>query len=187
MPAPHHYAHAYSYPPRHPHYATAWPAILADTRRIIDWMSAAGIELSGPNGNRPLIDARHGIAFTGDPRRHGTADQFTLSPPRTPASPRRRDRIRGICTTRRLPYDLAVAAVLLRLRRRLPGLVTVTSNGRWDSEWAYGAADTTADGTAADSADGASGGCPIGARALIDALFDTTYRYSPLTRGRHIY
>jgi hypothetical protein len=41
------------------------------------------------------------------------------------------------CKTAHKPYDLAVGLVLLLVLHHAPEIVSVSSDGRWDSEWVY--------------------------------------------------
>jgi len=157
----------WAYQPSHPAYRTAWPTIVADTRRIIDHVHATGIVLAGPDGLRePVCDPHEDIAFNGDATRslHGDPCQLLAPLPRHP---------RGIptavasCATGRRPYDLGVAAVLLRCVLLVPEAFAVASDGRWEAEWAHGAHQPLS-------------GPRTGARQLLADLFDLDPTDSPL-------
>ena len=61
------YTHYWSVQRSHPDYATAWPTLIDDTRRIIDAVRATGVVIAGPDGyRRPILDPAHGIALNGD-------------------------------------------------------------------------------------------------------------------------
>ncbi len=93
-------------PLAHPDYATAWPGIIDDTRRIIDVVRASGVVIAGPDGyRRPVLDPVEGIAFNGDATTDLDYETFLLTPP----LPADRARTVGVCKTGRKPYDLAVA------------------------------------------------------------------------------
>ncbi len=133
------YTNYWAYQPSHPAYGAAWPAIVQDTRRILDQIRATGIVLAGPDGLRaPVVDLEEGIAFNGDATRSLHGDAFQLFAP-LPRHPRGIPTATAHCTTRRLPYDLAVAAVLLRVALLVPDAFAVQSGGRWEAEWACGA------------------------------------------------
>jgi len=154
------YSHYWSIPLAHPDYATAWPAIIDDTRRIIDVVRAAGVVIAGPDGyRRPVLDPVEGIAFNGDATTDLDYETFLLTPP-VPAD---QTRTVGVCKTGRKPYDLAVAAVLLRCRLRLPGVFLLRSDGAWEQEWARGVI------PGVPAIPGAASG--VGARRLVADLF----------------
>jgi hypothetical protein len=170
------YAHAYTSRPHHPGYAAAWPQLLSDIDRILDRVRAAGIGVTGPVGGRPLVDPYRGVAFDGDASRNLAHDTFALAGPWTPTTTKRGRQQRAICATNRLPYDLAVCAVLLHCLVLLPGLIQVTSNGRWEREWAYGAAPSD---PLSDTG--------FGARTVISELFATEFPMNLLNPGQRIY
>lgn len=153
-------------PAGHSRYRRAWPAILADTRRIIDAVRTAGVAIAGPDGRRsPILDPTHGVGFNGDAYTDLDGDPFTLLAPTPPTElpvP-----ATASCRTGRKPYDLAVAAVLLRCHLLLPDLFTIGSDGRWDVEWAHGPLPTRVAST-------------LSARQLVASLFDTTATADPL-------
>jgi len=128
------YTHYWDAPTAHPDYAAAWPAIITDTRTIITAVRAAGIVIAGPDGRRrPQLDVE-GIAFNGDATSDLDYESFILAPP-GPAP-----RVgHPFCKTDRRPYDLAVAAVLLRCHLVLPDTFRIWSDGGWDREWRHGA------------------------------------------------
>jgi hypothetical protein len=166
------YTHYWNTAHTHPAYATTWPAIIEDTRRIINAVRATGVVIAGPHGyRRPLLHPGDGIAFNGDATTDLDYGPFTLSPP----LPAERRRTVEFCKTGRRPYDLAVAAVLLHCQLLLPDVFHVRSDGAWDVEWACGVA----------TAGGAVG---IGARRLVADLFgevpDTDPVHSTLLPGR---
>ena len=168
------YTHHWVYQPGHPRYHQVWPTILEDSRRIIEQVRHAGIVIAGPDGyRRPALDPADGIGFNGDATSDLDGNPFQLLAP-LPTHPRGIPTARTSCTTRRKPYDLAVAAVLLRCRILLPDVFHIRSDGVWDIEWACGA--TTA-----------SGGTGIGARRLVADLFgevpDTDPVHSTLLPG----
>jgi hypothetical protein len=161
------YTHRWAYQPAHPAYHAAWPAILDDTGRILDHVAATGIIVAGPHGcGAPVIDASEGIAFNGDATCGLHGDPFTLLPP-MPRHPRGIPTATAFCATGRRPYDVAVAAVLLRLALLVPDAFAVSSDGAWDLEWAHGAQLPLAP-------------TGRGARALIVDLFDLDPPDSPL-------
>jgi hypothetical protein len=168
------YTHYSAYLPSHPHYIQAWPTILDNTRRIIAQVRHAGIVIAGPDGyRRPILDPADGIGFNEDATSDLDGAPFQLLAP-LPAHPHGIPAAGASCTTRRKPYDLAVAAVLLRCRLLLPEVFWIRSDGAWEVEWARGA-----------SCAGGSAG--IGARRLVADLFgevpDTDVVHSALPGG----
>lgn len=125
--------------------------------------------IAGYDGwRRPTLHVEgHGIAFNGDASTDLDADAFTLTPP-LPIAPQAR--AVNVCKTNRKPYDVAVAAVLLRCTVLLPDVFLIRSDGAWDAEWAHGAAQ--GNGPALPSA-----------RNLVGALFGPVPATSPFTVG----
>ena len=78
------------------------------------------------------------------------------------------------CKTGRRPYDLAVAAVLLRCRLLLPGVFLIGSDGDWEREWLTGAIPDLAGRTAG-----------LGARRLLAGLFDDVPQDNPFGPSRN--
>ena len=134
------YTHSWCVPVAHRDYLAGWPTIVEDTRRIIDAVRDHGIVIAGSDGwRRPTLDTDgHGIAFNGDASTDLDADTFRLTPPMPVMAPLQRPV--SFCKTNRKPYDLAVAAVLLRCTLLLPDVFLIRSDGAWDGEWAHGAA-----------------------------------------------
>jgi hypothetical protein len=133
------YAHYWAYQPTHPDYAAARPTILADTRSIITRITQAGIVVVGPHGTgEPVLDQVDGIAFNGDAHHDRHAETFGLLAP-LPPHPAGIPTATAFRKTDREPYDLAVAAVLLRCRVLLPDIFSIASDGAWEREWAGGA------------------------------------------------
>jgi hypothetical protein len=134
------YSHYWTVPRAHRDYVAAWPSILDDTRRIIDAVRQHGVVIAGYDGlRRPALHADgHGIAFNGDASTDLDAQPFNLTPP-LPIAPTYGQPF-SLCKTNRKPYDVAVAAVLLRCALLLPDVFLIRSDGAWDQEWAHGAA-----------------------------------------------
>lgn len=160
------YSHYWTVPRADRDYVAAWPTILDDTRRIIDAVRAHGVVIAGYDGwRRPTLHADgHGIAFNGDASTDLDADAFTVAPP-LPLAPAH-VRPLNVCKTNRKPYDVAVAAVLLRCTLLLPDVFLIRSDGTWDGEWAHGA--TRGTGPALPSA-----------RDIVGALFGPALTTSP--------
>ena len=115
------YTHYWSVQRSHPNYATAWPTLIDDTRRIIDAVRATGVVIAGPDGyRRPILDPAKGIALNGDATTDLDYEALVLQPP-SPA----RGYMWAFCKTGRRPYDLAVAAILLRARLLLPNVFLI--------------------------------------------------------------
>jgi hypothetical protein len=166
------YTHYWSLPPGDPRYAMVWPVIVEDTRRIVDAVRDLGVVIAGPDGHRrPVLAVSAGIAFNGDATTDLDYETFAVAAPGFGGPPRAE-----FCKTGRRPYDLAVAAVLLRCRLMLPGVFLIGSDGDWDREWLTGVADVA--GPAAG----------IGARRLLADLFGDIPRDNPFrptgTAGR---
>lgn len=161
------YRHRWVYRPIDQPWAQAWPQVLTDTARILARTIELGISVCGPDGHgTPLLDPYRGVAFTGADG--GPAEPLRLAAPRrnphpspcgvpAPAT--------GTCQTGRRPYDIAVAAVLLRCHLLLGDEFLLSSDGDWDLEWLVGA----------------RVGQP-GARPLVAALFGDVPIRSPLGR-----
>ena len=104
------YTHYWSVPPGDPRYAARWPGIVEDTRRIVAAVRDLGVVIAGPDGyRRPVLDVSKGIGFNGDATTDLDYETFALAAPGF-GGPARAE----FCKTGRRPYDLAVAAVLLR-------------------------------------------------------------------------
>lgn len=161
------YSHSWVYQPIDQPWAAVWPQILTDTARILARTIELGIPVCGPDGcGTPVIDLHHGIAFNGAGAARAEALRLAAphrnphpSPCGIPAP------ATGYCPTGRNPYDVAVAAVLLRCHLLLGDDFLLSSDGDWDLEWAFGVRI----------------GQP-GARHLVTALFGTTPAQSPLHR-----
>lgn len=159
------YTHYWSVQRSHPDYATAWLTIIDDTRRIIDAVRATGVVIAGPDGyRRPVLDPAEGIAFNGDATTDLDYEALVLRPPSLALG-----YTRAFCKTGRRPYDLAVAAVLLRARLLLPDVFLIRSDGGWDGEWAHGVL---------PGVPGA--GTTVAPRQLVAALFGPVPPASPL-------
>jgi hypothetical protein len=159
------YTHYWSVQRSHPDYAAAWSRILDDTARIIDAVRGTGVVIAGPDGQQePILDPADGIAFNGDATTGLDYETFFLPPPAPVAG-----YAWAFCKTDRCPYDLAVAAVLLRCRLLLPEVFLIASDGSWDTEWLRGVLPGVPDP-----------GYGIGARHLVRDLFGTVPDTSPL-------
>ncbi|AEV84409.1 hypothetical protein ACWT_3386 [Actinoplanes sp. SE50] len=131
------YLHYWSLLLNDPAYQAAWPQLVNDTVRIVDAVRRAGIDLAGPLGdNRPILDATGDLTFNGDRVAGHAADTFTLRRPQNGGD--RPQWIAGYCDTKRFPYDLAVAATLLRCHLLVPTALTLSSDGSWERQWKYG-------------------------------------------------
>jgi hypothetical protein len=162
------YSHYWSVPPGDPRYAAKWPGIVEDTRRIVAAVRDMGVVIAGPDGRRrPVLDPAGGIAFNGDATTDLDYETFALAAPGFGGPPRPE-----FCKTGRRPYDLAVAAVLLRCHLLLPGVFLIGSDGDWEREWWGGAIPDTAGPTAG-----------IGARRLLADLFGEVRQDTPFHRA----
>jgi len=132
------YTHYYSFVPASPEFRSAFPQLLADTRQILDDLTAKGVPTAGPMGDgQPMLTANV-IAFNGV----GPEDDyesFALETGQDPSiarhAPDGQTFVWTFCKTARRPYDLAVAAVLLRAKQLAPRHVALSSDGRWNDEW----------------------------------------------------
>lgn len=125
------YTHYFDYEPTDPRFRRAWPQMVADTRKIVARVHDAGIVLHGPFGTGPpVVAVDQAIAFNGDETQELNCENFILTPKdATPFSQQ------IFCKTGRLPYDLAVMAVLLRCHLLAPDAFSFHSDGRWDEDW----------------------------------------------------
>jgi hypothetical protein len=164
------YTHYWAYRPDHPAYRQEWPAIVDAAGRIAAHLRQAGITIAGPAGHgQPRLDLASGVSFNGDAAAELDCEPFTLAPPQetTDAS----QAVSTFCKTNRLPYDVAVAGLLLFCQQLVPQVFTIASDGEWDREWANGAG-----GWQPDPAD-----TELSARGLVAELFDIRPQASPLS------
>lgn len=127
------YTHTWSYVPDDTRFVSTFPRIRDDAAIILKHLAATGFELAGPNGDGGEPIARQRLQAD-------SGSWFSWA----------------FCKTNRLPYDLAVMAVLLRTHQLVPELLALGSTGSWDQEWRP-------------------------ARDLLDGLFDAVTSQSPLT------
>ena len=121
------YTHSWRLPPDNPAYRAAWPSIVRDTTIIVNQVTQT-VPLAGPDRNGlPVVDAISGIQFNGAGK--SGCDSFLLAPP----GAHRRHWF--YCATRRLPYDLAVTATLLRCHQLTPDIFAIGSSGSWHRDW----------------------------------------------------
>ena len=128
------YTHHFAYLPHSLQLRRAWPLLRLDTARILSEARRSGVFVAGVLGDEePLLDEQV-IAFNG--RGNQQRDMFVLS--RTALTNRSRWGRRymlAACETGRRPYDLAVAAVLLRTWQLAPKAISLGSDGTWDEDW----------------------------------------------------
>ncbi len=148
------YSHYWGYDPIDPSFLAAWPQMVADARVIADYVrSELAITLAdGLGGGEPQIDER-AICLNGS-RREGLHYQtFAIWPEPWKVwaesareghrgwakSERLHYRQRGLvewfCKTARQPYDIAVAAILLRCQHLAPDAFAIDSDGSWEVDW----------------------------------------------------
>ena len=160
------YSHRYAYLPAHPAWVQAWPRILDDARAIVEQVRRSGVVIAGPDGlRRPVFDPAFGLDFNGDATTDLAGDTFTIMAPlftHPTVSAQAR------CHTSAKPYDLAVAAVLLRCVQLVADVFVLDSDGGWDSDWATGHQPTSA-------------GVLASPRTLVGMLFDPYPDTSPFT------
>jgi hypothetical protein len=98
----------------------------------------SGITIAGPTGHgQPQLDLTGGIGFNGNAAVELDGETFTLTPPQDATE--LPQVVSTFCKTNRLPYDVAVAGLLLFCQQLLPAVFTLASDGEWDREWAHGA------------------------------------------------
>jgi hypothetical protein len=130
------YTHRYAYLPADPRWVQAWPQILANTRTIVEHVRRTGVVIAGPDGlRRPVFDPAFGVEFNGDATTDLAGDTFTMM---APLFTRRTVSAQAACATGGKPYDLAVAAVLLRCHQLVPDVFVLDSDGGWDTDWLTG-------------------------------------------------
>ena len=122
----------------HPEFRAAWPQLVADARLIVDEVSARGISIRGGAGvGDPIVSVQYAeesvdgevsifergaIWFNGDREARGGLRDL-----RHPAIKHPNE---GMFTkTEELPYDLAVAAVMVRAKALAPAAVRLVPPG----------------------------------------------------------
>lgn len=166
------YTHYWAYQPDHPAYRQAWPAIVDAAGRIVARVRRAGITIAGPAGHgQPQLDLAGGVGFNGDAAVALDGETFTLMPPQDAAG--LPQVISTFCKTNRLPYDVAVAGLLLLCQQLLPQIFTIASDGEWDREWAHGAGCWQPNPTRAE----------LSARGAVAELFGVCPQASPLRQA----
>jgi len=181
------YAHSFRYAPTAATFRRMWPRMVADAARIVGYLESFNVALRSRTGySAPEFD-RSGdgvIAFNGSARRGEHQQPFVLRPM---VPDRRRDPlvasrfstdgfVTGHCDTDRAPYDVAVAAVLLRCHQLAPTVFTIASVGDWDREWLHGAVVWSTDLVPPPGRRIA-----LAARVVIADLFDVVPRRCPFT------
>lgn len=148
------YTHYFAYDPNARAYVEAWPQMGQDARRIVDHVRELGIAIG------PGIDDYEGHTEPECNERWiwlngvGEAEHETLLiyGPGREALDAIEDAKRwsgragflwAFCKTARKPYDLAVAAILLRLHQLAPEAFVIASDGDWQHEWLHGASERT--------------------------------------------
>lgn len=139
------YTQYFSYRPDDPQWRAAWPELLGDTRRIIDWCAQEGIVVAGGLGEGDPQIGPDAISLNGAGD-EGVETLYIAGPDEVQELERsrgmhHRDYVFGYCKTNRMPYDSAAAAVLLRAAQLAPESFLVGSDGLWEEEWCDGAGD----------------------------------------------
>lgn len=144
----------------------AYPALVADTERIIAAVEDLGISICGPSGDHDPVLASWEIAFNGTSTNDRWHESFrwpsdpvdklrtevlirtmegdTTDDPYVGSLCDEMDRLmRGgrdfsSCKTARKSYDLAVCAVLIRAKVHYGDAVWISSDGTWEGEWCAG-------------------------------------------------
>jgi hypothetical protein len=121
----------------HPEFEAIWPQLVADARRIVEELSARGIAVRGGLGTGdPIVtteraeDSMDGLSYVfergaiwinGDADAEEDCETFVIAPGvHEPAE-------WFFTKTGRLPYDVAVAAILIRAKLLAPSAVEVPS------------------------------------------------------------
>jgi hypothetical protein len=188
------YTHSWEVDPKHPQFLTTWPQILTDAERIAAHAQSLGIKLAdGMGKGAPVIDSA-GVYLNGPSDGDLDGDTFSFDPePWLRWSDARRDgehvwadgreqsyKSSGFdarfCKTKRLPYDVAVCAILLRARFLAPAAVFICSGGSWQQEWRHGA----------EYIGGATDGCGPSARDVVEELFAQRETKDPLGARRDL-
>lgn len=103
-----------------------WRNITADAHKAMGFCLMDGIELAEDYDNPSTLIVDMGeIRFNGFGEEGHETFQVT----------RHHNRGFNFCKTARKPYDLAVCLVLLICNHRAPGVLSIGSDGDWDSEW----------------------------------------------------
>ena len=90
------------------------------------------VALRGPDGTGDPIVAPTRIAFNGEASRNGAADPFAFAQDARTENrePDSDERVRVVCDTALLPYDLAVCASLLVAKYHLGDALVLRSDGK---------------------------------------------------------
>jgi hypothetical protein len=152
--------------------------MVTDAGSIVQHIADLGIPLAGMYGNGKPKITQQGIELNGAGDDAHEALVILPRPP-TPAEDSWQARryaeqrfVWAFCKTVRKPYDVAVAAVLLRCHQLAPNAFVIGSDGFWDEEWRHGALPW---GPAAG----------LSARGIVEALFGPhpTTELSPISRS----
>jgi hypothetical protein len=144
------YTNFYAYDPNASAYIKAWPQMGQDAQTIVERVQELGIAI-GPGvpdyqgHTEPECNERwiwlNGVG-------EGVHDTLLIYGPGREALEAiedaerwfgRADFLRAFCKTARMPYDTAVAAILLRCHELAPEAFVIASDGNWDREWRNGA------------------------------------------------
>ena len=102
-----------------------WRQIKAATSTILDWCQDKGVEFQFQNdGPEPEIVQDQYIVFNGGVNE--SHETFVL---------RKQPLGFAFCKTARRPYDLAVGLVLVAVAQIAPGVLDISSDGSWGSDW----------------------------------------------------
>ncbi len=137
------YSHYFAYDPTASSFVAAWPQMISDAR-LIAWFVQSSLDIPLANGEgdgEPELSDRR--MWLNGPRLQGEAHEpFSIdpSPPNlTGQDPECSRFAHGFCKTARMPYDIAVASILLRCHHLAPDAFLVASDGDWRREWQHGA------------------------------------------------
>lgn len=130
------YTHYWAYDPKSEAFRANFSRLVQDARRIVDWARDTGIEIVGAMGEpdtNPILSESM-ISLNGSGTDSHETFHIALDP-----TPRELFRgspyARSFCKTARKPYDVVVAAILLRARQTMAPAFVIGSDGRWDHEW----------------------------------------------------
>jgi hypothetical protein len=111
-----------------------WESLCLDAFKAIDHCADLKIPLVFEcDDPKPPLISDDAIRFNGV----GNDGHETFILNKNPGIPLREGRHFDFCKTAHKPYDLAVGLVLLLALHHAPEIISVSSDGRWDSEWVY--------------------------------------------------
>ncbi|MEV6957549.1 hypothetical protein [Streptomyces sp. NPDC051183] len=126
------YTHSFAYTPQAEAFRSNWLQLRLDAAAVVDFTKKAGVALAAPDGTGAPVISEDLIAFNG--RGDEACEGFCLE-----LAPRTLSRLGpfawSFTKTARLPYDMAVTAVLLRAHTLMPEVFAIDSDGEWREDW----------------------------------------------------